>query len=241
MNLNIFLVLLFLSVSVGAQQSVVEEEVVVTGARAAAEDLPGITLKRAGDFLLLQVRVTNDTRDKKGRANEIYKTIKNAISIAKKDSAITMSVLQGSLVIPLTADNYQIELSDGERQDTSEALITIKTKISSNVANPTKLVEKLKQFAKSVPVEGRVEVIALADVDVSVVNPNQYRYEILDLVSKDINYITEKLGEDYRVVLEGINRPVQWSRSGPLHLSLYVPYSYTVIPKNVTTIFPEGY
>jgi len=185
--------------------------------------------------------ISNDTRDEKTRAEEIYKTIKSAISIAKKDSSIKMSTLQGNFVIPLTRDNYKMELRKGTAQDTSEINITVKTAIPQNIKNPTKLVEKLKKFAKSVPVSGRVKFTVLSDVDVSVVDPNQYRHEILGLISKDISFITGKPGDDYRVVLEGVHKPVEWRRAGRLHLSLYVPYSYAIIPLNITTIIPNEY
>jgi hypothetical protein len=212
------------------------EEVVVTGIRSSEMSLPGVIYKRTGDFLLLEVSITNDTRDADQRKTEIYATLKNAIANAKKDTSIELSLVEEGFVIPLTLENYQIQLRNGSRQDTSEAEIRVKTKISEQENDPTKLLDKLKKFANSVPVSGRTEFTSVGSVDVSVVNPNQYRQQILDLIAKDIKGVTGMLGEDYKVVIEGIDKPVEWIRSGPLQLSLYVPYTYKVIPKNINSI-----
>jgi hypothetical protein len=216
------------------------EEVVVTGIRSSDMSLPGVIYKRTGDFLLLEVNISNDTRDEEQRKKEIYATLKNAIANAKKDSSIELSLVEEGFVIPLTLENYQIELRDGSRQDTSEANIRVKTKISDQENDPTKLLDKLKQFTSTVPVNGRTEFTAVGSVDVSVVNPNQYRQQILDLIAKDIKSVTGMLGDDYKVVIEGIDKPVEWVRSGPLQLSLYVPYSYKVIPKNINSILIQS-
>ena len=37
------------------------------------------------------------------------------------------------------------------------------------------------------------------------------------------------------MVVRGIDRPVEWARLGLLDLALYVPYSYDVLPSNITT------
>lgn len=239
MKFKILIFFALLSSSAFSQDVV--EEVIVTGVRASALDLPGVILKKKGDFLLLNVKILNDTRDLEERKTEIYKTIKTAIELANKDKSIQISVSQGNLVLPLTKNNYEIDLVKSERQDTSEAYITFKTRIQKSISDANSLVVKLKKFVTSVPVVGRVELIPLSEVNVSVVNPAQYRNEILGLVVEDIDFITNKLGQEYKVVLEGIDQPVMWSRAGPLHLSLYIPYSYTVVPESIKSIFSADY
>lgn len=86
------------------------------------------------------------------------------------------------------------------------------------------------------PVIGRTQLTALNKVDVSIVAPNQYRQEILDIVVADINKVTTGLGEEYKVVIQGLDKPVDWVRNGPLHLSMYIPFTYIIIPENVSSI-----
>jgi hypothetical protein len=40
-----------------------------------------------------------------------------------------------------------------------------------------------------------------------------------------------KLGADYAVEVKGLDRPVEWSRASLTEVLLYVPYSYTVVPR----------
>ena len=51
------------------------QEVVVTGMREEAS-VPGTSLKRPGDFILLNVQVSNDSRDAKTRTTEITETLR---------------------------------------------------------------------------------------------------------------------------------------------------------------------
>lgn len=229
-----FIAILALSLSLSGWGQALEE-VIVTAARID-EPLPGVVLKKTGDFLLLEVEVSNDTRDEKRRKEEIYQTLKNAISTASKHRNIELSIVESGFVIPLTLDNHRIELKRGSRPDTSRAKIRVKTAIPSDMNKATKLVEEMASFVGKVNLVGRTEFNSLGSVDVSVVNPNQYRSEIIALFSADAKAVATSLGDDYKVIVEGIDRPVQWVRVGPLQLALYVPYSYNVIPDNITSI-----
>ncbi|WP_299942772.1 hypothetical protein [uncultured Microbulbifer sp.] len=183
------------------------EEVIVTAARID-EPLPGVVLKKTGDFLLLEVEVWDDTRDEKRIKEEIYQTLKNAISTASKHRNIELSIVESGSVIPLTLDNHRIELKRGSRPDTSRAKIRVKTAIPSDMNKATKLVEEMASFVDKVNLVGRTEFNSLGSIDVSVVNPNQYRSEIIALFSADAKAVATSLGDDYKVVVEGIDRPV---------------------------------
>jgi hypothetical protein len=78
------------------------EEVVVTGMRAESSAIPGTSLKRPGDFLLLMVEVSNDSRDEKTRNSEIVATLRAMLAAAAKDRSIELSVIgDNNLVLPL--------------------------------------------------------------------------------------------------------------------------------------------
>jgi hypothetical protein len=210
------------------------EEIVVTGSRVDAG--PGVFLRRHADFLLLEVRVTNDTREEDGREDEIYRTLRNALTAADRQKDIQISVVSDDgLVYPLKPENYRIDLSPGTRPDTSTATISMKTPVPAAGADGQALVNKLREFVTELPVTGRTELDPVGDVQISVVDPHQYRGAIIELVAGDVRSVTTALGGEYRVVVEGIDRPVEWFRLGLLDLGLYVPYAYTVIPQSVTS------
>lgn len=213
------------------------EEIVVTGTRADVdEQAPGRFLRRPADFLLLEVVVTNDTREDNARADEIYKTLSNLIRDARRSDDIEVAVVNGdNIVSPLTTDNYRIELGVGDRPDTSAADIIIKTPVRDASADGQVLINRLRAFVDGVSVVGRTELQPVGDVRISVVGPNQYRSAIIELFAEDVREVTAALGSDYRVVARGIDRPVEWYRSGLLELSLYIPYEYSVVPTSISS------
>src|SRR5436190_20729223 len=69
------------------------QEVVVTGSRGEGAAIPGTSLKRPGDFILLTVEVSNDSRDEKTRREEIEATLRAMLAAASKDKSIELSVI----------------------------------------------------------------------------------------------------------------------------------------------------
>lgn len=228
---------LALFISTASAQEGGFEEVVVTGLRTSEDvSMPGTFLRKTGDFLLLQVAVNNDTREEKGRKDEIYATLKAALAAAKRDGTIELSVIdENELVIPLKVDSATVVLRPGSRPDTSTTRISVKTKISGSGADGQALISKLKDFVSNLKMTGRTTFDVDGDVDISIVGPHQYRDDIIALYAADAKKITGSLGEDYKVVTTGIDRPVQWVRMGLLELALFVPYEFAVLPSTVHT------
>lgn len=223
----------FLSSSSIAQEV---EEVIVTGLRTSERSMPGTHLRKTGDFLLLQVDVSNDTREEKPRKEEIYATLRTALAAANRDAAIELSVVdENGLVIPLKVDSATVVLRPGNRPDTSATRISVKTKIPASGADGQALISKLKDFVDGIKVSGRTTLDPDGDVDISIVSPHQYRDEIIALYAADAKKITGALGDDYKVITTGIDRPVEWVRMGLLELALFVPYKFDVVPSTVST------
>jgi hypothetical protein len=217
-----------------AQESV--EEVVVTGMRGEGASIPGTSLKRSGDFILLNVEVSNDSRDEKTRREEITATLRTMLAAASKDKTIELSVIdENSLVLPLKLDSATLRLSGGQRPDTSETTISVKTRIPENVPNASALVAKLRDFATNTKPVGRTVVDDGGDFVISIVNPAQYRDRVIELFAADVKKVTTALGSDYKVITSGIDQPIQWVREGMLDVTIFVPYRYDVIPASVTS------
>jgi hypothetical protein len=213
------------------------DEIVVTGSRSEGGSMPGTFLRKTGDFLLLQVNVRNDTREAPARKEEIYATLRNALANASRDGSIELSVIDESdLVIPLKVDSATVVLRPGDRPDTSTTRISVKTRIPATGANGQALISKLKDFTAGIKVAGRTTLDPDGSVDISIVSPHRYRDEIIALYAADAKKVTAALGEDYKIVTTGIDRPVEWVRIGLLELGLFVPYSYQVVPTSIQSI-----
>lgn len=213
------------------------DEIVVTGSKVdSGQHLPGTFLRKTGDFLLLQVEVRNDTREAEARKEEIYATLRNALAAARRAGDIELSIIdEDEMVFPLKVDSATVVLRPGDRPDTSVTRISVKTPIPKAGADGQQLISKLKDFVAAVKATGRTTLSAQGDVVISVVAPHSYRDEIIALYAADAKKVASALGDEYKVVTRGIDRPVRWVRMGLLELALFVPYRYDVLPSSVHT------
>ena len=212
------------------------EEIVVTARKTSIEVMPGSFLQRKADFLLLEVAVENDSRDADQRESEIYKTLKDLLAAADKNGDVEVSLIsEGGIVTPMTKDNYKVKLGRGSRPDTSRTSISLKTRIPASEQDGQKLIDRLRNFLDAVERQGRTELTAVGEVEVSVVGPNQYRDEVIDVFAKDVKKVTGALDGSYKVVVEGIDEPVGFYRMGLLEIALYIPYRYMVLSETVNS------
>jgi hypothetical protein len=211
------------------------DEVIVTGMRGEAP-IPGANLKRPGDYILLNVGVSNDSREEKTRTAEIKETLRAMLDAAARDKSIELSVIgDNNLVLPLRLDSATLVLTSGPRPDTSHTTISVKTRIPAQVANSSALVAKLRDFAKGIKPVGRTEIDGDGGFVISIVNPEQYRDEVIELFATDVKKVTSALGSDYKVIARGIDQPIEWVQDGMLGVTIYVPYRYDVLPSTVTS------
>ena len=233
--------LLLLTPEPVAAQSFGSDEVIVTGTRVARANSfqnqgggPGITYIRRGDFMLLEVKIESDARDRSERLSELGKTITAFLDAAKTDPTIEMSILEsGTTVRRLTASNYFQGISRGSRPDTSIARIRVKTAIPDKVENSADLATKLSRFVDKIEETGRITISANGDPAVSVVDPFQYRDEVITAIVDEINAITDALGPEYVAVIKGLDRQVYWDRKGDIELAFSLPYTYEIIPNTL--------
>jgi len=228
-----FLLLLGAAGAAGAQQPTGAAEIVVTAMKRTGvpeAPVPAIGLRRVADFAVQAVTITGDTRDPARRHDEIFAMIKGAIQLAQQRGDIELAT--GTLVVePLTLANYRnLTLKDGDRADSEEATFLIKTRLAGG-ADAKAALERIDAFIKAVPAVGRAELQHQGELTLSVVAPDQYRVAIIDLVAADARTTAGKLGPDYAVEAKGLDRPVEWTRASLTEVFLYLPYSYSVVPK----------
>lgn len=184
--------------------------------------------------MLLEVVIENDSRELSTRLKEIEQTIGNMTREAKKHPDITLSLVgENNFVRLLTLQSFKSGVKLGNRPDTSLARLKVKTNIPTNVADSYKLARKLAEFVENIEEVGRTEINSYGDVAVSVVNPYQYRAELVRMILKDVNATTSALGTDYKVILKGMDKGIYWTRSGDLNLAFYMNYSYEILPSSL--------
>jgi hypothetical protein len=190
-------------------------EVVITGTRRESDGFdasrPVIGLRRTADFAILEVSIAGDTREAPRRREEI----------ATGDFIIT----------PLTLANYRnLPMSNDGRPDTDRVSFLIKARLDA-ATDGAAAQQRIERFVHAVPAAGRAEFRAGGELTLSVVAPDQYRGQILDLIAADSRAAAQRFGPDYAVEARGLDRPVEWARASLTEVFLYVPYNIVVRPK----------
>jgi len=206
-------------------------EVVVTGnrlnARYAQENRPVVGLRRQADAAVLQIAIASDSRDEATRKREIHTILLAALDRA--GAAGVELVTGGFELVPVTKATYQdLPLVSAGRVDTSQANLMIKVKLAGSI---TAAEQRLDAFIKGVPRTGRGTLDKSGGLALTIVNPDQYRDAIVQLVADNARHYAGMFGPDYAVQVSGVDGQVFWSQISGTDVFLYVPYRYTIVPK----------
>jgi len=213
------------------------QEVIVTASRrggylnsyADGDTRPYVHLKRTADYAVQMVRVVGDTRDADKRREEVYAMVRNAVELAGKHG---VELSTGNYIIePVTLANYtNLPLAGDGRADTSVATFLVKVRLEPGMDSKAAL-GRISKFIAAVPAVGRAEIKATGELTLSVVNPDQYRGQIIDLLAADAKGSAAKFGDDYGVQISGLDKPVEWARGSLTEVFLYLPVEYVIRPK----------
>lgn len=234
MKFLVWLAVLVAAASTPALAQDAIEEIVVTGSRAIEwdpDDVPVIQVARRADNLIVVVRVVNDTRDAGSRRTELTQTLRAMARGAASRADIDLSIEDDGALVPLTEDMVAtLSLGvDSGRSDTSVATLIIKTPIRTDDTLDT-ATARIEAFVDDLNPVGRSIVDISGDWELSIINPAQYRPAILAAIAADARATSGIFGAGYAVQVEGMSNRVTWRQSGPLDLSLFIPYDMSVTP-----------
>lgn len=235
----------------GAMPVLAQEEIIVTGMRrlnpdndemrpvdirsaalAAVPPAAAQMLRRTADFAVQQVVVVSDTVEEEEAHKEVQAMTRKAIDLS---AASGVQLASGELVVePLTPGNYKdlrIEEIDEDEIDGQAVKFLVKVPLAPGIDAKTALA-KIDKFIKAVPAVGRAEIKAYSELTLSVVDPEQYRGAIIDLVAKDTAGTSARFGAGYGVEVTGLDKPVQWKRASLTEVQLFLPSDSKVRPRN---------
>lgn len=220
----------------GAAAPAWSQEVLVTGQRRGTNDAvysdgvvgsarPIVNLRRTADYVVQTVSVVGDTRDATARRDDLHATIRNMIEGAAK-GGIELAI--GDYVIePLTLANYKnLYLRGDGRPDTDQTSFLIKVRLVAGM-DIKAAEQKIAQFVASVAKVRRTQV-SVSGTTLSVVDPDQYRGQIIDLIAADAATTSGKFGGGSGVDVSGLDRPVEWARGRGTEVFLFLPANYVV-------------
>lgn len=206
-------------------------EVIVTGNRLnagyAQENRPVIGLRRQADSAVQTISFSSDSRDEATRKKEIHTML---VAAMDKAAAAGVELVVGSFELrPVTKGNYQeLPLNWAGRVDTSKVEVMAKVKLAGSTVSAE---QKVEAFVKSLSRNGRGAIDKSGGLTLTIVNPDQYRDDIVKLVAEDARTRAAIFGSEYAVQVTGIDGQIFWSQVSGTDVFLYIPYRYTVVPK----------
>ncbi len=232
------LLVLLLAMPVLAQDGA---EIVVTANRLSRDDdgpaaqIPSIGLRRRGDFLVQLYNIVSDTREPVKRREEVYDTLANLLSAAEGNSDIQISVGDEELRAVTRANYRAIPLGGNYagRGDTSFVQVYVKHRLALDGSNAKAATTAIESFAKRIKLIGRSEMLPTGDTQISIINPQQYRYDILKLAADDAKKVAAMFGPDYGIDLSSFTGPVEWIGETPTEVFMYIRYGAGISPKPV--------
>lgn len=222
----------------GVAMPVSAQEVVVTAQRrgfagdgsysngVVATSRPIINLRRTADFAVQPVRVVGDARDMATRRADLKATIRNMIAGAEK-AGVELSVGDYVLEPLTTARAESLPLRGDGRPDTDQTNFLVKVRLTPGM-DIAAVKARIDKFIAGVSKAGRSQVNSVGELTLSVINPDQYRGQIIDLIAADAAASAAKFGEGSGVDVTGLDRPVEWARGGPTEVFLFLPSAYIV-------------
>jgi hypothetical protein len=212
------------------------EELLVTAVRTDKTVIPGASLRRPADHLLQRIKVSSDSPEPGVRTDEIIAALRLLQNAATRDGSLELSMLLDyGVVVPLNINPAAIKLRAGSRSQTSEVVIGVKTRAAPGADNPIALFAKLREFPTRIKPAGRAAIDLMGDIELTIVNPRQFREAVIRLYAADTKTVTSALGAEYRVVTRGIDRQLQWLRDGMTDVVIFIPYEYDVVPVDVAS------
>ncbi len=206
-------------------------EVIVTGNRLnagyAQENRPVIGLRRQADSAVQTISFSSDSREEATRKKEIHTML--AAAMDKAAAAGVELVIGNFELTPVTKASYlELPLNWAGRVDTSKVDVMVKVKLGGSTVSAE---QRIDAFVKSLARTGRGAIDKSGGLTLTIINPDQYRDDIVKLVAEDARSRAGIFGPDYAVQVSGIDGQIFWSQVSGTEVFLYIPYRYTVVPK----------
>lgn len=233
------LLLVIVGIISAFQQTVAQsDEIVVTANRMSRymdDIIPVVTLKENADFVLVTYDIVCDTRDKTQRHKELTDTLNDLIARANKRADIELSIIEEYeddydvfyLPVPFEKVDPGQFTADYGRSDTSRLEVTVKTPIDDSITSVDFAEQKISGFMDTVREYGRTIIGSGDDPQLSVRNVERYRPALMAAILSDVKATTSSLGGT-TAEITGLEQVIRWERSGPLELTLYIPYKVSV-------------
>jgi len=206
-------------------------EIVVTAQRRSgdyySDEQTVIGLRRDADSAVQSIWITSDSRAESMRKSEIHAMLLAALQRA---AAAGVQLVMGDFeLVPVTTANYRdLVFQTGNRPDTSKIVLYVKAKLAGSTGNAQK---RIDDFVTAVPTTGRALLEKQGNLTLTIINPDQYRDDVVKLIAESAKRYASYFGPDYGVEVGGLNEQLSWTQVSNTQVFLYIPYRFSIRPK----------
>ncbi len=230
---SMMLVLALFAVPALAQGANQGAEIIVTASRYEDyQDLtpPHVSLTKRADFAVVSLEIRSDTRDESQRLGEMRQALTGLESRARASNvSLALAADEASVLRPFSVSAAIELLRGGNRPDTSRVSIVLRTPVAERDTLDA-IHGRFEGFIRSTPKPGRVEMQA-EDLNLTLVDPEQYRTQLLAEIAADGTQLAQRFGDRYGVQIGALERRVVWTRVSDLELMLFIPYTMQITPR----------
>lgn len=186
-----------------------------TGAKSTATSL----IKKA-DYLSVPLTISSKQKDPSKRFSEIRKAQDLIVSQALNHPDLL--VHKGAITLS-PRPTSKLSYSSG---GSSKARFHLLTKMKKD-EDVYESAIRVRQFIAAIELPGK-STHAIGQLQLAVDNPERYRKELLEKISKDVAFIKSSIGTKGKAFIKGLERPVLVRQVDDRNVELFIHYELTI-------------
>ena len=183
-----------------------------------------ITLPKKADFVSMPLSIHSKQKDTNNRFSEIKQAQQIIMNAAKGNPNIIIHKGRISLSPKPVSKMSSISFSGYDRS--SEAQLYIMAKLDDNT-DIYKASSNIRKFIDSISMPGKSSS-SLGSIQLAVQNPEKYRKELLEEISKDMSFVKSTIGATGNISITGLEQPVLVRQVDDQMIELFINYSMTI-------------
>ena len=186
---------------------------------------PTVRLQLPADYVAVPITIQNDSKDPIKRSDEIEKTFRSITEKLKQHPDI--SVKPGVVSLSPREQSTLKSYSGYDGGSSAQLYVLGTLKQETNVFSVTK---RIYQAVSTIPL-GDGTKITLGNTALGLNEPEQYRNQLLKLISKSISETKKSLSFAGSVELDGLENPVAVMQLNEKEVVLFINYRFRIQTK----------
>jgi len=188
------------------------------------ENPTSVKLQQKADFVSMAITITSEQKEQSQQVSEIRQARQVIIEEAKKNNQI--KIYTGPSVLAGEGSSSYISKSYSPSSQ-SEIILLFSLKEGEDVFHGA---SEINNFMNKIKAPGKSNY-RLSPIRLAVENPEKYRSQVIKLVNDDISFLKESIKNTGKIVVGGLESPVQVRQVDDLHIELFIRYNVSIETK----------